>query len=99
MSFDLIIATINGDSKLVIKLLSSLCCEDDDCLYSQVNVRDPLYGNTSLHYAVKMGNFEIVRILLTYGADRNIKNCNGILAMDEFEDQALNTLMCSGLSC
>jgi ankyrin repeat protein len=40
---------------------------------SQGNQTDE-YGNTPLHYACRMGNVEIVKLLLKQGSDVNVKN-------------------------
>jgi ankyrin repeat protein len=99
MSLDLIIVTINNDPRMLENILS----QSIDINYADyyvannfipyINSCDPIYGNTALHYAVKMGNFDIIQILLSYGANRNIKNFKGILPMDEFQDRFLSNLL------
>ena len=41
---------------------------------TNVNVKDTLYGNTPLHWAVRLGNYSIMRILLSYDADITLVN-------------------------
>lgn len=43
-------------------------------------------GNTSLHYAVKSGNLEAVKILLQAGADSKIKNKRNYTPLDFSQD-------------
>ena len=40
-----------------------------------------------------MGNFEIIQMLLLYGANRNIRNLKGIFPMNEIEDKFLSNIM------
>ncbi|XP_052800681.1 uncharacterized protein LOC128231667 isoform X2 [Mya arenaria] len=41
---------------------------------SFVNSREPKTGNTALHWACRMGHFDVVRLLLESGADIDMKN-------------------------
>lgn len=41
---------------------------------SFINCREPKTGNTALHWACRMGHFDVVRLLLENGADIDIKN-------------------------
>jgi hypothetical protein len=98
MSLDLIMATINSDIELLGNLLDPFNQQNSTInthLPKDLNYQDPLYGNTALHYAVKMGNFEIIQMLLLYGANRNIRNLKGIFPMNEIEDKFLSNIMYS----
>lgn len=44
-----------------------------------------LHGDTALIFAARMGNLEIVKMLLDHGANKNIKNQTGYNAADEAE--------------
>ena len=49
-------------------------------------------GETSLHYAIKYGNNEIIKILLANGADINLENCYGVtpkMLLDIYEINSL----------
>ena len=41
---------------------------------ADINVQDPLFGYTALHWAVEAGSFKNVQYLLQSGADLNIKS-------------------------
>ena len=96
MNIDVIIATINNDRLFLNNILDPFENNEDKLIHtsrlSYINYQDPLYGNTALHYAVKMGNFELVQMLLLYGADRKLRNLKGITPLDEYEDKYLTKL-------
>jgi hypothetical protein len=48
-----------------------------------IDERDPDFGYTALHYACKVGNVEIIKLLLSYGADIQAK-ITGFLYIYEF---------------
>lgn len=58
------VATVNGDKLSVETLLSE---------GALVNDRGE-NGFTPLHYAVEQGHYDIVLLLLSHGADKNIEN-------------------------
>ena len=60
------LATISGMDESVIFLLN---------LGINPNKKD-IKGNTALHYAVKFSNIRIIKKLLQYGANKDIKNIN-----------------------
>jgi ankyrin repeat protein len=39
-------------------------------------------GRTSLHFAVKRDNSDIVKLLLEFNSDKNIQNKEGLMALD-----------------
>ena len=68
----LIIATREG-SKNIIKFLCDNNCE--------MNIQNDK-GNTALHYAIGNLFFDIVDILIEYGAKEDILNCEGLRPWD-----------------
>lgn len=48
---------------------------------ANVNLQDVI-GNTALHYAVLIGNYKTVKLLIAYGADLNMANTWGYYPMD-----------------
>ncbi len=51
----------------------------------EVNSQDAK-GDTALHYACYMENVDLIRALLTHGADPNAKNHDGISSVDSADD-------------
>lgn len=48
-----------------------------------VDVNDhDAYGKTALHYAVSLGNYDIIRLLLSLGANPHIKDLTGLSSID-----------------
>lgn len=50
-------------------------------------------GNTALHYAANYGQLEVVKLLLNYGANTNIKNYFGHLPKDEAITEEIKNLL------
>ena len=44
---------------------------------TNTNIKDDLYGDTPLHWAVRLGDYNIMRILIKHGADTSLMNNNG----------------------
>ena len=44
---------------------------------TNIDVKDDRYGDTPLHWAVHLGHYSIMRILIKHGADKSLVNDNG----------------------
>lgn len=62
----LILSTIKSNISICKALIEQKC---------EMDLQD-MYGNTALHYACIHGWYNIAKILLTYGANTEIKNKN-----------------------
>ena len=88
----LMIACMKGSYEIVNTILSSYCKREDDV------VRDSMFcidmqdsqGKTMLMCALKSKSFEILSLLLEYGADPFIKDANGKDIFDEMLDLGMS---------
>lgn len=64
-------ACSKGDTEVVNRLLHRWLFKPD------VNKKDNIIGNTALHKAAEIGNYEIISLLLNHGADINVVNIHG----------------------
>ena len=71
-------ASKKNDVNLLNKLINEL-------KYYKVNEQTYLYKNTPLHYAVKNKSERAILFLLKNGADKNIRNSNGLTPLDTIE--------------
>lgn len=71
--WSLIDATADGDVVLVNKILKSGKID--------IDLQEPLYGNTALHYAYQNGHNDIVELLLKTGTNQDIINNKGLKPM------------------
>ena len=71
-------ASKKNDVNLLNKLINEL-------KYYKVNEQTYLYKNTPLHYAVKNKSERAILYLLKNGADKNIRNSNGLTPLDTIE--------------
>ena len=58
-----------------------------------VNLRDQRSGTTALEHAVRNANREMVQLLLSSGANVNLKNASGETVLMMFDDDATSDLM------
>lgn len=83
------IESFNIENSKIATILCNLAHENDyeglDCwLDAQVNVNYQDYdGRTALHVAISSGHFEIVQLLLSNGAKKDLKDKFGQTAIDE----------------
>ncbi|XP_075262899.1 acyl-CoA-binding domain-containing protein 6-like [Convolutriloba macropyga] len=60
---------------------------------AQVDVKDE-EGQTALHYAVSCEHFDAVKLLLSLGADRNVKDNEGFIAAElEIDNDEIKSLL------
>jgi len=71
-------ASKKNDVNLLNKLINEL-------KYYKVNEQTYLYKNTPLHYAVQNKSERAILFLLKNGADKNIRNSNGLTPLDTIE--------------
>lgn len=67
-------AAIKAAHPDIVKMLLSL--------NASINVRDEVYGNTPLHYAVSATNIPVVDALMNAGASVDIQNAKGVTSHD-----------------
>jgi hypothetical protein len=84
-------ANIHGETPLFkaifnegVRLLMVQMLLDNGAVVNETNVN----GDTALHYAVRLGREDLVKVLLSYGADPNVKGQNNQTASDIAEEQA-----------
>ena len=70
------LACKHGNKDMFDRLVKTLTAEE-------ISRLDPAVGSTPLHAAVFYGHADIVRALISRGADRTIRNKFGKLAEDE----------------
>ncbi|KAL9655164.1 hypothetical protein ABK040_008939 [Willaertia magna] len=68
----LMLATLSNADSIIKMMFEEFNLETKEI----VNARD-FFGNTALHWACYFNKLEIVKLLLAYGADRNLKNNEG----------------------
>lgn len=82
-------ANINGGTCLINSVQSSQLCEFLISKNVDVNARDNS-GNLALHYAIREGRLDTVKLLLSYHSDYSAKN--------DFGDDALQTAALRGFT-
>lgn len=64
----------------IVALNNKISIENNKKIDKKILDEQDEYGNTALHYAMKSGNWYIIKFLLDQGADMSIENKEGLLA-------------------